>query len=549
MITTTEIFHVRPDAIDPSPLNPRKRVGPVDDLVASIREVGILQPLTVRKVKADRFELVLGERRLTAAKEIELETVPCIKRDMTDEEVLEAQIVENSQRTDVHPLDEADGFKTLVGFGRTPKEIADKVGRSIPFVVQRLQLCELGAKGRAAFDGGRISLGAAIVLARVPAGLQDKVLRELLQYRHDKENPITASTARDVVERGYSHRLAGVPWKLEDCDLVPKAGPCTTCPKRTGNQRELFDDVKATDVCTDPDCYREKLDAAWAIRVSQAAEKGETILEGKAAAAVRTYNSGYVEVGTGDPYWTGSKELQIRGVVRKAKIPLTVIRDERHGQHREFVREADLRKALKLKGPSASQTSSSSSGTDKRARLRERIALRTFTAGVGQAVAKVEKATKVEPLIALIVRAFAARAWNDAQKAVLRRRAIDFKGGGAEQAIVKLCDSMTPAQRLGLGVELAIVGTGGSWRNGTKWRATLEELGVDVAKIQEAIETEQRERAKSRKAKPKKSAAKEAKPQKGTCTGCGCTESTPCTGDDGPCSWANAEQTLCTACA
>lgn len=550
MTTTTEIMHISPKAIDPSPLNPRKHVGDVAELQASMRAVGILQPLTVRIVKRDRYELVLGERRLTAALALKMIAVPCVVREMTDQEVLEAQIVENSQRADVHPLDEADGFKALVGFGQSAAQIADKVGRSVPFVVQRLQLCHLSKKGRAAFDAEVISLGAAIVLARVPVELQDHALKAVTQGRYGDAGPISGKAAREFVENHYSHRLAGAPWKLDDATLVPAAGACTVCPKRTGNQRELFDDVKHKDTCTDPTCYRSKLDAVWQIRVARAPETGETIAEGKAADAVRAYNSGFVEVRGSDPYWTGTKEVPIVGVIKKSKLPITVVR-EHHGNAREFVREVDLRKALKLRDASASHSGPSGESLAKTKAL-ARIENRTMALALEQAVAKVEKATKTEPLIALIVRAFAKRAWNDAQKIVLRRRGVELKPGmyqGAEKAIVKLCDEMTHAQRIGLGVELALVGIGHGTEPDSK--AALKTLGIDVAKIQREVTAEDRERTKAKAARKAKADKKPAatKATKGVCTKCGCTESTPCVVDGDACAWANPEKTLCTACA
>mgnify|MGYP001594862614 FL=1 len=105
------------ECLRPSPLNPRRRLDPqaMKELTDSVRAHGILQPLLVRPVDGGKkFEVVFGHRRLAAAKTAKLEDVPCAVRQLTDQEALEIGLIENLQREDVHPLDEADGYRKLM---------------------------------------------------------------------------------------------------------------------------------------------------------------------------------------------------------------------------------------------------------------------------------------------------------------------------------------------------------------------------------------------------------------------------------------------------
>jgi ParB/RepB/Spo0J family partition protein len=164
----------------PSPLNPRRHVGPVDDLAASIREKGILEPLLGRP-HAGGIEIVAGERRWRAAKAAGLDIVPVIVRELTDAQVLEIAIVENNQRADVHPLDEADGFQRLQQLEKTytPETIAAKIGRPAAYVKNRLRLLSLIGDARKAFNEDQLTLGHAQLLAKLTPEMQGKALKSV----------------------------------------------------------------------------------------------------------------------------------------------------------------------------------------------------------------------------------------------------------------------------------------------------------------------------------------------------------------------------------
>jgi ParB/RepB/Spo0J family partition protein len=151
-----------------SPTNPRKMFGDLTELADSISAQGVLQPLVARKVDGE-LELVFGHRRLRAAKQAGLKEVPVIVRDMTDVEVLEAQLAENLARADVHPLELCDGYERLMRVGKlTGDQVAERLGISRSSVFTTLKLRDLVPDARKAFLAGRVaSTAAAVAIARV----------------------------------------------------------------------------------------------------------------------------------------------------------------------------------------------------------------------------------------------------------------------------------------------------------------------------------------------------------------------------------------------
>jgi ParB/RepB/Spo0J family partition protein len=176
-------FHEVPlNRLTPSSLNPRKVVGDVTDLAASIREVGILEPILVRPMgmlaDGPLYEVVAGSRRHAAAIVAGLLMVPVLVRPLTDTQALELAIIENNQRGDIHPLDEADAFAKLRTLDRayTPEVVAAKIGRPLAYVKGRLRLLGLDGEAREAFAADQITIGHADRLARLAPTLQERAL-------------------------------------------------------------------------------------------------------------------------------------------------------------------------------------------------------------------------------------------------------------------------------------------------------------------------------------------------------------------------------------
>jgi ParB family transcriptional regulator, chromosome partitioning protein len=155
--------------LQPSPFQPRRQFDPaaLAELAASIRDKGVLQPLLVRPV-AQGFEIVAGERRFRAAGEAGLESVPVIVRTLSDRETLEIAIVENLQREDLSPLEEAQAFKQLLGLGLSQEQVAQAVGKSRSAIANTLRLLQLPEAALAALALGEISAGHARAILAQP---------------------------------------------------------------------------------------------------------------------------------------------------------------------------------------------------------------------------------------------------------------------------------------------------------------------------------------------------------------------------------------------
>jgi ParB family chromosome partitioning protein len=128
------------EEIVPNPDQPRQNLGDLSELISSIREKGVLEPLLVRKV-GGRFQIIAGERRYRAAVEAGLDEVPCVVRESSDAEMMELALVENLQRKDLTPFEEADGLKVLAdSYGYTHEMMAEKLGKSRSSVTETLAL-------------------------------------------------------------------------------------------------------------------------------------------------------------------------------------------------------------------------------------------------------------------------------------------------------------------------------------------------------------------------------------------------------------------------
>jgi len=168
-----------------SPLQPRRVFdeATLSELAASIAEKGVLQPLLVRPCE-DGYEIVAGERRFRAAQQAGLDRVPVVVRELSDQETLEIAIVENLQREDLNPVEEARAFRQLMGYGLTQEAVAQAVGKSRSAVANTLRLLTLPAAAQEALEAGVISAGhARAILSQRPEdrdwALQQVVDRQL----------------------------------------------------------------------------------------------------------------------------------------------------------------------------------------------------------------------------------------------------------------------------------------------------------------------------------------------------------------------------------
>ena len=198
------------DSLSAGPYQPRRRFDAeqLEALAASIRERGIMQPILVRsdRGRAGRYQIVAGERRWRAAQLAKLHEVPVIVRALDDRDALEIAIIENVQREDLGPLEEAEGYRRLMDeFGATQEDVAREVGKSRSHVANMLRLLGLPEAVRAALDEGRLSPGHARALlgAADPAALAAKVIARGLNVRQterlvQQQHRVPARAARAV---------------------------------------------------------------------------------------------------------------------------------------------------------------------------------------------------------------------------------------------------------------------------------------------------------------------------------------------------------------
>jgi len=172
------IQEVAVSSVVPSSLQPRKEFSAeqLEELSASIRERGIIQPLIVRP-QGNKFELIAGERRWRAARNVGLKVVPVISRKATDDQVLEMALVENLQRADLNPIEEAEGYARLVeGFQLTQEEVSRRVGKSRAAVANALRLLSLAPAVLNLVKNGQLSVGHGKVLLGVQSSKQQEIL-------------------------------------------------------------------------------------------------------------------------------------------------------------------------------------------------------------------------------------------------------------------------------------------------------------------------------------------------------------------------------------
>jgi len=273
-----------------SPLNKRRHFDETKmaELTLSIRENGVLQPLLVRDNarKGKQFEIVAGARRFRAATTAAIGTVPVMVRAMTDDQVLEAILIENKQREDLHPLDEAEGFKALLDRpGHDVASIAAHIGMSESHVYQRLKLLELIEPAKDAFLKDEITAGHAVLIARLQPNDQKAALNACFDMRwlgnSDRREKVLVGVRQVAafIEQEIHLDLHAAPFAKDDPRLLSEAGSCNTCPKRTGFSPALFPDIKTKDTCTDGACFHAKREAHLERLKEAFKEKGETVIE------------------------------------------------------------------------------------------------------------------------------------------------------------------------------------------------------------------------------------------------------------------------------
>jgi ParB family chromosome partitioning protein len=283
--------------IKPDPNQPRKYYDETAmlELTDSIKEKGVLQPILLRPIGSSEaylkidpaapvstdtrrkvgytgpvYILVCGERRYRASITAGLAEIPAVIRELSDEEALELQIIENLQRKDVHPLEEAVAFKSLAEKGKDIKEIAARVGKSPFYARQRMKLCDLSNEWQQVYYANRISAKLALTLCT----FDEKIQKEIWKDRGgDNGGHIEFN---DWYINKYRGELKNASFDLADTTLDKKAGACSSCQFNSA-VASLFPEAAEKPMCSKSSCFTHKTDVHFDRALKQAKEEPEVI--------------------------------------------------------------------------------------------------------------------------------------------------------------------------------------------------------------------------------------------------------------------------------
>jgi ParB/RepB/Spo0J family partition protein len=343
----------------------------LQELAASIEAMGVAQPILIRPVTPtveapEEYEIVAGERRYRASIIAGLATIPALCRNLSDLDAAKIRILENLQREDPHPIEEAEGYQLLMQqHGYNADQLAEEVSKSRSYIYGRLKLCALTNLARDEFFENKISASIALLIARIPVkALQEKCV---LEITGGWQGTMSFRAAARHIESNYMLDLKKAVFEIIDATLLPAAGPCTTCPKRAGNQPEVFADISA-DVCTDPSCFKAKGERHVERTKLEAEEAGTAVLSGDAAKKVMpTYYSdlkgGFVSVDK--EVWSDKKHRTYRQMLG-TKLPQPTLLISPHDNSLHYVIQMDvLGPALQAKGLPVPEKVTSSSARER----------------------------------------------------------------------------------------------------------------------------------------------------------------------------------------
>lgn len=289
-----EVMNIRLDMIQPSPMNPRKTFDQegIAELARNIKEQGLLQPITVRPVEyyetydddeddystvVSKFEIVCGERRYRACLLNGSETIPCIIRQMDDTAAFDAMIVENLQRKDVDPIEEAFAFGLLIRNGNDAEEVALRFGKSVRFVQDRLRLNNLEVDLQNLVKEGVLPLTAAFIVSKLETDIQSKFYGWL---KDEEFETVSVSDVKEWIDDLFMN-LDNALWLTGgiETDWTTEYRKCSMCECNTANHGCLFYEMKGNNPrCTDAKCFEKKNVANIIYRIEQ---HGNMVMDGE----------------------------------------------------------------------------------------------------------------------------------------------------------------------------------------------------------------------------------------------------------------------------
>lgn len=259
-----------------SPTNPRKSFDQLKttELAESINEKGVLQPILVR-AKGKKFEIICGERRFRASQMVKAvnkqkDTIPAIIREMDDQEVRELQLIENFQREDVHPMEEALAIKYAIETGQySTEELCAKVGKSEFYIKQRIKLNNLSDKLQKLFFHGNLNISTAIKFSVYSHEIQDEIIEEDFDFEDLMKDPSEKVELQKWTEQKYTGKLSEATFDINDKELLKDMGSCVNCRFNSGVAL-LFPEDANTARCTNIACYKLKTETTFLVELEKA---------------------------------------------------------------------------------------------------------------------------------------------------------------------------------------------------------------------------------------------------------------------------------------
>lgn len=511
------IQHLAPRELCASPFNPRRDFDQHPDwpdFVENIRANGVQVPLLARTITPPRGqpypEIVAGHRRWVAATAAKLATVPVILETMTDAQAREAQAIENLQRADLSPLEEARGYANwrdqLIKDNEQPNVeqavsyIASKVGKKRSAIFQKLSLLKAAKPVQDAIASGRLEPSAAALIATIPTPeAQAKCLKEAGH-----------ASVRDLaehIEEGYRVSLDGAPFDRQDATLVPLqrnsvhdpeprrlGGACTDCPHRSGNMAGRLPELaKKPNICTLPACFAAKKQA-HADRILNRAK-----LEKRPVVDAKYYHDLHYEFETAaEHHWRMPPGKTWGQLAAKANLPGSITVNDR-GQRIEVFNRTQQDAILK-----ANKIETNSGGLSKREKAEQKKRqekekrFKTIAGGatsqlLGRLIEGTVLALPAFPKVGLwAILAFAAKATVSADRVdfVAKRRGLSKSFNDSNGALEKWmkASGRTPVEFARLVLELIVCSNwnGGFWHE-TKWSKEFKALCELTGKTPEQL--------------------------------------------------------------
>ena len=403
----------------------------LEELAVSIKERGVIQPIVVRPVSSIEnekyrkaagkaaYEIVAGERRWRSSKIAGKKEIPAVVRELSDLAALEVQVIENAQREDLDHLEEGTSYDRLLKSGQTTvEELCAKIGKSRATVYGRIKLLSAPEKAKEAYRAGKLSPQVLLLIARIPnPKVAEEATDRILKGQYGE--PMSFRQVQNLIVSEYMTQLKGAPFDPKDAALVPDAGPCAACPKRTGNQKEteLFADVGRADVCTDPVCFRLKCDAVRFRLMTKAAGEGKIVLPQEDSQTLYPHGSHLsheapvIELAKPCPFASGKTWQDMIDELPEGERPTVIVAVDREGGLHELIgkKEAgEVARALDLATPGETRGNLSPEAVHQRqdikaAREKNEQTTRTINLVIDAILAKQSKAKDTKALSRLLL--------------------------------------------------------------------------------------------------------------------------------------------------